>query len=140
MAADWRFWKLLRQANDIVGQVLLVFFFIVLGATPLTILILGIVNFVRAFTRRGTIILQALVALIVWLVLTYALVMIFIVVVFSLPYPLSAADELKGTGLFFVACLIYAAVGAALIYWTKVQARLSRATQSSSNFIPGEIE
>ena len=70
-------------------------------------------------------------ALIVWLVLTYAIVMIFIVVVFSLPYPLSPADEWKGTGLFAVACLIYAAVGAALIYWTKVQARLSRAGPSS---------
>lgn len=104
---------------------LVVVFFFVLTGTPLAILLLGTVNFVRAFRRRGTIILQALVSLAIWVFLTYAFVMIFIVVVFSMPYPLSTADEWKGTGFFIVAFLIYTAAGLALIYWTRVQAKLS---------------
>lgn len=71
-----------------------------------------------------------LVALMVWTVLTYALVMFFIVVVFSLPYPLSQADELKSTAGFVVGGLIYAVVGSLLIYWTKRQSRLSMAIRA----------
>jgi hypothetical protein len=52
--------------------------------------------------------------------------MIFIMAVFSLPYPQSRADEVKSTAIFLVSSLIYAAAGAALIYWTRAQARLSR--------------
>jgi hypothetical protein len=62
-----------------------------------------------------------------WAFLTYAIAMVFIVVVFSLPYPLSQANELKTTAAFVVSSLIYAAVGALLIYWTKRQAKLSSA-------------
>ena len=117
--------KLLRHANDIIAQIFLVIFFVLMGGIPLGILVLGTINFIRAATRRGTIALQALIALVVWTILTYALVMLFIVIIFSLPYPLSRADEIKSTVVFIVGCLIYAAVGAALIYWTKRQAALS---------------
>jgi hypothetical protein len=106
-------------------------FFVIMGAVPLSILVLAVLNFARALTRRVTIVLQALVALGLWIFLTYVIVMIFIVVVFSLPYPLSQADELKSTVVFIVACLIYAAAGGALIYWTKAQAKLSRAAPSN---------
>ena len=92
---------------------------------PLAILILGTINFVRAAIRRGTIVLQVLTAIGIWIFLTYAIVMILIVVIFSLPYPLSPSDELKSTVVFIIACVIYAAVGLALIYWTKVQEKLS---------------
>jgi len=101
-------------------------FFVIMGGVPLTILVLAIINVARAVTRQITILLQALAALALWIFLTYVIVMIFIVVVFSLPYPLSPADELKSTTIFLVACLIYAAAGGALIFWTKAQAKLSR--------------
>ena len=118
--------KLLRQANDFIGQILLVAFFVIMGGVPLTILVLALINVARAVTRQVTIVLQTLVALALWAFLTYVIVMIFIVIVFSLPYPLSRADELKSTAVFIVACLIYSAAGAALIFWTKAQAKLSR--------------
>jgi hypothetical protein len=115
----------LRHANDIIGQILIVAFFVIMAATPLAILTLAIINFIRAITRRGTIVLQALVAIAAWTILTYALVMLFIVIVFSLPYPLSSMDELKSTGLFVICCAVYTVVGALLVYWTKRQAKLS---------------
>jgi hypothetical protein len=121
---------LLRQAHDILGQILLYAFGLVMGGIPIGILVLGVLNFARAFTRRGTIVLQALAALVMWTFMTYAVVMIFIMVIFSLPYPLSRADEVKSTLLFLAGSLVYAAVGAALIYWTKRQAKLSRPAQT----------
>ncbi|HEV7475804.1 MAG TPA: hypothetical protein VGN90_17240 [Pyrinomonadaceae bacterium] len=133
----------MSRANDIVAQIFLVVFFIIMAGIPLGILVLSIMNFVRAATRRGTIVLQALAAIAVWTILTYVLVMILIVVIFSLPYPLSRADELKSTAYFIVGCLGYSAVGAALIYWTKRQAALSVAVQpkqrGSTNTEPGAV-
>ena len=114
-----------KNITDIVGQVFLVVFFVLMGGIPLTILILGILNFVRATTRQVTIVLQALASILIWAFLTYAIVMIFIVVIYSFPYPLSPADELKTTGFFILGCFLYAAAGAALIYWTKRQRQLS---------------
>jgi protein-S-isoprenylcysteine O-methyltransferase Ste14 len=116
---------LLNKANDIVGQILLVIFFGLMGAVPLGVLILGVINFIRAVTRKGTIVLQVLAAMAVWFVLSYVIVMIFIVVVFSFQYPLSDDDNLKSTAIVMLGTVIYAAVGAALIYWTKRQAKLS---------------
>lgn len=52
----------MRQANDIIGQVSLVVAFVIMTGVPLTILTLGTLNFIRAITRRGTIVLQALTA------------------------------------------------------------------------------
>jgi hypothetical protein len=118
--------KLLRQAHDIIGQVFLYAAFAIMAAVPLVILILGTYNFFRAATRRGTIVLQALTAISIWVFLTYAIVMILIVIIFSLPYPLSPSDELKSTVVFIIGCVIYSAAGAALILWTRAQARLSR--------------
>jgi hypothetical protein len=118
---------LLNKANDIVGQILLVVFFVIMGAVPLSVLILGILNLIRAVSRKGTIILQVLAAMAVWLVLTYAIVMIFIVVVFSFQYPLSDVDNLKTTAIVILGTVVYAVVGAALVYWTKRQAKLSTA-------------
>lgn len=115
----------MRHANDIVGEILLVAFFVIMAATPLAILTFGIINFVRAQTRRSTIVLQGLMAIAAWTILSYVIFMLFIVIVFSFPYPLSTADELKSTGLFLLGCAIYTAVGALLVFWTKRQARLS---------------
>lgn len=117
---------MLRHANDILGQILFVVFFILMGGVPLGILILGILNLVRSVTRQGTVVLQALASLLIWAFLSYVLIMIFIMVVFSLPYPLSPVDEWKSPAVFAVGCLVYAAAGAVLIYWTKRQAKLSR--------------
>ncbi|HYJ87030.1 MAG TPA: hypothetical protein VEW46_13300 [Pyrinomonadaceae bacterium] len=47
----------MRQATDIIGQIYLVVFFFVMAATPLAILILRTINFVRALGRCGTIVL-----------------------------------------------------------------------------------
>jgi hypothetical protein len=96
-----------------------------MGAVPLTILVLGTINFIRALTRRGTIVLQILAALVIWAFLTYAIAMILIVIIFSMPYPLSPANEFKSTAVFLVGCFIYIAIGAGLVYWTKRQAKLS---------------
>jgi len=118
--------KLLKEAHDIIGLVVLYAAFAIMAAVPLVILILGTYNFVRAATRRGTIVLQALAAIVIWIFLTYAIVMILIVIIFSLPYPLSPADELKSTVVFIIGCVIYSAAGAGLILWTRAQAKLSR--------------
>jgi protein-S-isoprenylcysteine O-methyltransferase Ste14 len=98
-----------------------------MGGVPLAILILGIINSIRAVTRRGTIVLQVLASMAVWIFLTYAIVMIFIVVVFSFQYPLSVTDNLKTTAIVILGTVVYAVVGAALIYWTRRQAKLSAA-------------
>jgi hypothetical protein len=116
---------LLVHTYDILGQVWLIAFFAIMAATPLAILTLGIVNFVRAVTRRGTIVLQTVAAIAAWTVLTGVLFMVFMMVVFEFPYPMSRADELKSTAVFLIGCLIYAAVGGLLVYWTKHQAKLS---------------
>jgi hypothetical protein len=116
----------LRRLHDIVGQVILVALFLVMCATPLSILVLGVMNFVRAMSRRGTIVLQVLVSLILWIFLTYALVLVFMMLVFSVEYPVSPAQEWKTTGWFTLGGVIYALAGAALVYWTRRQAQLSR--------------
>jgi hypothetical protein len=49
---------LLNKANDIVGGILLIVFFVLMGGVPLAVVTLGIINSIRAVTRRGTIVLQ----------------------------------------------------------------------------------
>jgi hypothetical protein len=120
------------RATDIIGQIFFVIFFALMGGIPLAILILGILNFVRAVTRHVTIVMQVLASILIWAFLTYAVVMIFIVVIYSFPYPLSPANELKATGFFILGCLLYAAAGAALIYWTKRQRQLSGPAQEDA--------
>lgn len=114
-----------RHANDLVAQIFFVIFGILMAGVPLSILILGILNFVRSATSHVTIVLQALASILIWALLTSVIVMILIVVLSSLHYPLSAADEFKSTGYLFVGCLLYAVGGAALIYWTKRQKQLA---------------
>ncbi len=118
---------MLNKANDIVGQILLVVFFVLMGGVPLAVLTLGIINSIRAVTRRGTIVLQVLAAMAVWIFLTYAIAMIVMVIIFSFKYPLSDADNLKSTAVAILGTVVYAAFGAALIYWTRRQAKLSAA-------------
>ena len=102
-----------------------------MGATPLAILIIGTINFVRALSRRGTIVLQVLASLVLWIFLTYGIVLIFMMMVFNASYPSSTTDDWKMTGWFILAGLIYTIAGAALVYWTKRQAKLSRTPNTS---------
>jgi hypothetical protein len=120
------------RTSDIIGQIFFVVFFALMGGIPLAILILGILNFVRAVTRHVTIVMQVLASILIWAFLTYAIVMIFIVVIYSFPYPLSPANELKATAFFILGNLLYAAAGAALIYWTKRQRQLSSPVQGDT--------
>lgn len=97
-----------------------------MGAVPLAVLALGIINFIKATSRRGTIVLQAFASLAIWIFLTYAVVLIFLMIVFEVPHPQTETQELKTTGWFLLGGFIYTIAGAALVYWTKAQARVSR--------------
>jgi phosphotransferase system glucose/maltose/N-acetylglucosamine-specific IIC component len=91
--------------------------------TPLVILVLGIVNFRRDKLRQGVIALQAVAALAVWTILSFATVMIFFMTVFEYPAYRSQADNLKSTAIFVVGGLFYFLVGGVLIFWTKRQTK-----------------
>ena len=112
-----------RQVTDILGQILAVLFFAVMVVTPLVILLLGIVNFRRDKLRQGVIILQAVAALAAWIILTFAIVMIFFMTVFEYPAYKSQSNEVISTAIFIGGTLIYLLVGGALIYWTKRQTK-----------------
>ena len=102
-------------------------FMTIMYAVLLGILTLRVINFVRAVTRRGAIALQGLAAIVIWVVFSYALMLILATVTWTIRYPRSQADELKITAAFALVTLAEAAVGAALVYWTRRQARLSTA-------------
>ena len=112
----------LRRTNDIVGQTLLVAFFVIAGATPLLIVFLSVMNFVRNAPRRVAITLKAIGALIIWSILTFTSIMVFIMIVFSYPVP-SEADSLKLNAVFALQSLIYLVIGVVLVYWMKRQSR-----------------
>lgn len=112
-----------RQVTDVLGQIFLVLFFAVMVITPLVILVLGIVNFRRDKVRQGVIILQAVAALAVWTILSFATVMIFFMTVFEYPAYRSQADNLKSTAIFVVGGLLYFLVGGVLIVWTRRQTK-----------------
>ena len=112
-----------RQVTDVFGQIFLVLLFAVMVITPLVILVLGIVNFSRDKLRQGVIVLQALAALAVWIILSFAIVMIFFMTIFEFPAYRSQADNLKSTAIFVVGGLFYFLVGGVLIFWTKRQTR-----------------
>jgi uncharacterized membrane protein len=114
---------LLKQANQLLGQIDEVVFFAAMGITPLVILVLGIVNFRRDRLHQAKSALQALAAMVIWACLTFTLIMIFIMVTFRFPAYVSQANELKGTAIFIVGSLIYVVAGGALIYWTKRQTK-----------------
>jgi cytochrome bd-type quinol oxidase subunit 2 len=112
-----------RQVSNLVGETIVIVFAIVAGGTPIVVLVLSILNFVRIKTRRVAIALKALAALAIWGFLTFVVVMLFIMVVFQWP---GSANELMDTAIFVVGLLIYAMAGSALIYWMKRQSKLSQ--------------
>jgi protein-S-isoprenylcysteine O-methyltransferase Ste14 len=117
-----------QRTGDLVGEIHAIALFIVMGATPLAILALGIRNYIRSTVNRTTIVLQALAALAVWIFLTFAVFMIFFMTVFEYPAYRSRADEIKSTVIFLVGTLVYFVVAGLLIYWTKRQTRRSQVT------------
>lgn len=114
---------MLKQANQLLGQIGEVVFFAVMIITPLVILVLGIVNFRRDQLRQGVIVLQAVAALAIWAILSFAILMIFFMTIFEYPAYRSQADNLKSTAIFVVGGLFYFLVGGVLIFWTKRQTK-----------------
>jgi hypothetical protein len=112
----------LRKLNDIIGIVLLYGFFAVAAITPVVILVLSILNFVRNAPRRLAIVLKALAALMIWSFLTFTIIMVFIMIVFSYPVQ-SETNSLALNGIFALQGLIYLVIGLVLIYWMKRQGR-----------------
>jgi hypothetical protein len=113
----------LRQASDILGQILVIGFFVIAAVTPIMILVLSILNFTRYPARRTAITLKALAALAIWAGLTFLLIMVFIMVVFQFPSYVSQSNALIETVIFVVGALIYALVGGGLIFWMKRQSK-----------------
>ena len=114
---------MLKQANQILGQVIAVVFFAAMGITPLVILVLGIMNYRRDRLRQAKSALQALGAVAIWAVLTFVLIVIFIMTVFSYPARGSLANETMANAIFTLGSVFYAIIGAILIVWTKRQTR-----------------
>jgi len=112
-----------RQLSDILGQISVFLFFAVMVITPLVILVLSIVNFMRDKLRQGAIILQAVAALAIWTILSFVIVMIFFMTVFEYPAYRSQADNLKSTVIFTAGGLFYFLMSAVLIFWTRRQTR-----------------
>ena len=114
-----------KQLSDFLGLVVVYAFFGVMGLTPLIVLGLGIVNFVRDSANWVKIALQALGALAIWISLTFILVMVFFMTVFEYPAYRSQADNLKSTAIFGVGIAVYFLIAAVLIYWT-IRQRIRR--------------
>jgi len=111
------------QLSNILGQVFTALFLAVMVITPLIILVLGIINFRRDQIRQGMIILQAVAALVIWGILSFAIVGIFFMTVFQYPAYRSQADNLASTAIFVVGGFFYFLVAAVLIFWTKRQTK-----------------
>jgi hypothetical protein len=109
------------RINDILGQILVLLFFAVMVITPLVILGLGIVNLSRDKLHQGVIILQAAAALAVWTILSFAIVMIFVMVTFEPLTYKSQPSEALNNAVFVGGILIYFLVSAVLIFWTRRQ-------------------
>jgi hypothetical protein len=112
-----------RHVSDILGQILLLVFFAVMVITPVIILVLGIINLRRDKLHQGVIILQAVAALAVWAILSFATVMIFIMVTFEPPTYKSHPSEALSNAIYVGGILIYFLVSAVLIFWTKRQTK-----------------
>ena len=111
------------HAADILGQIFFVLFVAIMVITPLVILVLGIVNFRRDKLHQGVIVLQAVAALAVWIILSFAIVMIFFMTVFEYPAYKSHSNEVIGTAIYVGGSLIYFLVSSVLIFWTKRQTK-----------------
>jgi hypothetical protein len=114
---------LFRHANDILGQILLVAFFAIMVITPLIILVLAIVNVQRDSMRLGKSILQAVGALGIWICLSFVIVMIFFMTVFSYPVNASPSNEMKANAIYIGGTFVYFVVSGALIFWTRSQTK-----------------
>ena len=114
---------MLRHANDILGQILVLLFFAVMVITPLVILVLGIVNLTRDKLHQGVMVLQAVAALAVWTILSIATVTIFIMITFEPPKYNSQPNQVLSNAIFVGGILIYFLVSAVLIFWTKRQTK-----------------
>jgi hypothetical protein len=106
------------KINDILGQILVLLFFAVMAITPLFIVVLGIVNLSRDKLHQGVIILQAVAAMAVWTILSFAIVMIFVMVTFEPP-----TNKVLSEAIYVGGILIYCLVSGVLIFWTKRQTR-----------------
>ena len=102
------------RTSDVFGQISVLLFFAVMAITPLVILVLGIVNLTRDKLHQGVIILQAVAALAVWAILSFAIVMIFIMITFEPP-----TNKLLSEAIYVGGILIYFLVSAILIFWTR---------------------
>ena len=107
-----------RHVGDILGQILLVLFFAVMVITPLVIVVLGIVNLRRDKLNQGVIVLQAVAAIVVWIILSFSLVMIFFMAVFEYQH-----NEPIGEVIYVGGSLIYFLVSGVLIFWTRRQTK-----------------
>jgi hypothetical protein len=114
---------LLRNVNDILGQILILAFFTVMVITPLIILVLAIVNVRRDTMRQGKSILQAVGALVIWVCLSFVIVMIFFMTVFSYPVNESSSNEMKANAIYIGGTVFYFIVSGTLIFWTKSQTK-----------------
>lgn len=117
---------MLRQINDFLGPILLILFAIIAGAIPIIILIFSVLNAVRRRVHWIIVVAKAFSALLAWLVLTYAVVLIFMMVVFSASGRTTTAQDLKMTGIFIVECVIYTLTGLGLIWWVRRNGRNPR--------------
>jgi hypothetical protein len=91
--------------------------------TPLIILVLAFVNVRRDTMRQGKSILQAAGALAIWVCLSFVIVMIFFMTVFSYPVNESPSNGMKANAIYIGGTVFYFIVSGALIYWTKSQTR-----------------
>jgi amino acid transporter len=114
---------MLREVNDILGQILLVAFFAVMFITPLVVVVLSIVNFRRDKVRQVKTVFQSLGALAIWVFLTFVMVMIFFMTVFSDPGNSSRANEWSANIIYFGGNLLYFLMGCVLIVWTRGQTK-----------------
>ena len=88
-----------------------------MGLTPLAIVALGILNYIRG-ARRTEIVVQALASLVIWTILTVTIVMIFFMTVFEYPAYRSGSDEMKSNAIFVGGSLIYFLVSGVLVFWS----------------------
>jgi TRAP-type C4-dicarboxylate transport system permease small subunit len=97
---------------------MMVLFFAVMGITPLVIAGLGILNFRSESRRQTRMTLQALGALVLWVILSLVVVIVFIKTVFR---DMPQSGEIANILILFGGGLTYFAFCGALIYWTRRQ-------------------
>jgi hypothetical protein len=91
--------------------------------TPLVIVVLGIVNITRDKLQPGVNILQAVAALVIWIILSVGTFTAFVMTTFSYPVNTTRSNEIMSNVIFIGGGLIYFLVSAVLVFWTKRQTR-----------------